>query len=86
MAKDRAMADQNTNRASTTPSSADSHTTQPVQSNGEPDNESQYGGGRQVDMPREQNRDTADPPKASRQKEPANNGRVRNSSGPSEAS
>ncbi len=76
------MADQDTKRASKTPSSAGAHTTQPVQSSGEPDNESQYGGGRQVDMPREQNRDTANPPKASQQKAPTDNGRIPNSNGP----
>jgi len=78
--------EQDTKRASKTPSSADSRSTQPPQNSGEPDNESQYGGGRQVDMPRQQNRDTANPPKASRQKAPADNGRVPNSSGPSDGS
>jgi len=80
------MAEQDTKRASKTPSSADSRSTQPPQNTGEPDNESQYGGGRQVDMPRQQNRDTANPPKASRQKAPADDGRVPNSSGPSDGS
>lgn len=80
------MADQNTNRASQTPSSAASSTSQPAQASGEPDNESQYGGGRQVDMPREQNREAGNPPKPNKQKEPVDNDRVRNGSGPSEAS
>ena len=64
------MADQNTNRAAQTPSSAGSPAPRPAQASGEPDNESQYGGGRQVDMPREQNRDAGNPPKPSTQKEP----------------
>lgn len=76
------MAAHDTKRVSTTPASADAHPRQPAQNAGEPDNESQYGGGRQVDMPREQNRETANPPKASRQKAPADNGRLPNSSGP----
>ena len=77
------MAGRDTKRASKTPSPAEAHTTQASQRSGEPDNESQYGGGRQVDMPREQNRDAVDPPKASQQQEPADNGRIHNSNGPS---
>ena len=80
------MAEETTNRASDRPSSPTPHATQPVQSSGEPDNESQYGGGRLVGMPREQNRDTANPPKASEEEAPANSGRAHNSSGPSVAS
>ena len=75
------MADQHRKRVSDTPSSADAHSPQPPQRSGQPDNESQYGGGRQVGMPREQNRDS-DPPKASRDLGPDDNGRVANSSGP----
>ena len=76
------MAEDTTNRASKSPSLPDSHAPQPVQTSGESDNESQYGGGRHVGMPREQNRDTANPPKANDQQAPADNGRAPNSSGP----
>lgn len=76
------MAAHDTKRVARTTASADAHPSQPAQNTGEPDNESQYGGGRQVDMPREQNREKANPPKASRQQAPADNGRLPNSSGP----
>jgi hypothetical protein len=77
------MAADDTKRVSSTTASADAPPTAPAQSKGEPDNESQYGGGRQVAMPREQNRETINPPKANRQKAPADNGRLPNSHGPS---
>jgi len=79
------MADQHRKRVSDTPSSADAHSPQPPQRSGQPDNESQYGGGRQVGMPREQNRDLSNPPKANRDLGPDDNGRVANSSGPDES-
>lgn len=78
------MAIRDTKRAPRSTTLADAPPTQPAQTTGEPDNETQYGGGRQVAMPREQNREKVNPPKANRQKAPADNGRLPNSSGPSD--
>ncbi len=75
------MATHDTKRAKSTTASADAPPTAGAQTTGEPDNESQYGGGRQVAMPREQNREAANPPKANRQQAPADNGRLPNSNG-----
>lgn len=82
--REATMTDQHRKRASDTPSSADTPSPQPPARSGQPDNENQYGGGRQVGMPREQNRDLSNPPKASRDPGPDDDGRVANSSGPDE--